>query len=357
MSRRHDDLFDQFANFRALRRAAPRAARGKRAKPGAAAFLADLEPEILRLERTLRDGSYRPGAYVKIELFEPKHRIVSAAPFRDRVVHQALCGVIAPIFEAGFIADSYANRIGKGTHRAVARYERHRDRHRHVPRADIFRYFPAIDHAILKTDPRRRLACPRTLALADRIIDGSNDQEPVIAHFAGDDLFAPHDRRRGLPIGNLTSQFFANLYLDRLDHFCAERLGAPYPRYVDDFALFHDDPAVLEGWRARIAGFLDGRRLLLHPRKTVIQPTAAPADFLGFTLMPGGRRRLPADNVTRFRGRPRSMRDRVQAGTLDPADARARIRAWEAHAAFAQTRKLRGAVLGPRGADGERRPW
>jgi hypothetical protein len=178
MPRRHDGLFDRIANFRSLRRAALRAARGKRAKPGAAAFLADLEPEILRLERALRDGSYRPGAYVKIELFDPKHRIVSAAPFRDRVVHQALCGVIAPIHETGFIDHSYANRIGKGTHRAVETYERYRDRHRHVLRADIFRYFPAIDHAILKADLRRRLACARTLALADTIIDGSARPPP-----------------------------------------------------------------------------------------------------------------------------------------------------------------------------------
>jgi retron-type reverse transcriptase len=355
MPRRHDGLFDDVANFRSLRRAALRAAKGKRAKPGAAAFLADLETELLRLERALLDGTYRPGAYVKIELFDPKHRIVSAAPFRDRVVHQALCAVIAPIFEAGFIDQTYANRIGKGTHRAVETYERYRDRHRHVLRADIFRYFPAIDHAILKDDLRRRLACPRTLALADRIIDGSNDQEPVIVHFPGDDLFAPHERRRGLPIGNLTSQVFANLYLDGLDHFCAEVLRAPYLRYVDDFALFHDDPAVLADWRARIARFLEGRRLLLHPRKTVIQPSAAPADFLGYTLIEGGRRRLPADSLSRFRGRLRSMRDRVRAGTIDPAEARARVQAWEAHAAFAQTRKLRNAVLGLRDAAGERR--
>ena len=169
---------------------------------------------------------YRPGRYKKIEVFDPKHRIVSAAPFRDRMVHHAFCAVCAPLFERGFIFDSYANRVGKGTHRAVARYERFRDRHQHVLRCDIYRYFPAIDHAVLKRDLRRRLACERTLALADRIIDGSNPQEPVNLHFPGDDLFAPFERHRGLPIGNLTSQFFANLYLDSLDHFCKEVLLA-----------------------------------------------------------------------------------------------------------------------------------
>ena len=180
----------------------------------------------MRLERELTTGRYRPGRYTTIELFDPKHRIVSAAPFRDRVVHHAFCAVCEPVFERGFIFDSYANRKGKGTHRAVARYETFRDQYRYVLRCDIRRYFPAIDHDLLKRDLRRRLTCHRTLALADRIIDGSNPQEPVNCYYPGDDLFTPYGRRRGLPIGNLTSQFFANVYLDGLDHFCKEVLRA-----------------------------------------------------------------------------------------------------------------------------------
>lgn len=168
--------------------------------------------------------TYRPGGYIAIRVEDPKPRIVSAAPFRDRVVHHALCAVIEPLFERGFIFDSYANRVDKGTHAAVARYERFRDRAAFVLRCDIFRYFPAIDHAILKQDLRRRIACERTLWLVDAIIDGSNAQESVHIHYPGDDLFTPWQRRRGLPLGNLTSQFFANLYLDGLDHFCTEVL-------------------------------------------------------------------------------------------------------------------------------------
>ena len=280
MPRKAHDLFDAIASFPALHAAALRAAAGKRAKPGVAAFLANLEKEILRLERALASGRYRPGRYKTIEIFDPKHRIVSAAPFRDRVVHHALCAVCEPLFERGFIHDSYANRTGKGTHRAVARYERFRDRFRHVLRCDIYRYFPAVDHEILKRDLRRRIACPRTLALADRIVDGSNPQEPVPLYYPGDDLFTPFERRRGLPIGNLTSLLFANVYLDGLDHFCKEALRAKgYLRYVDDFALFHDDPACLQDWRYRIARYLEGRRLRLHPRKTVIVETQEPAEF------------------------------------------------------------------------------
>jgi retron-type reverse transcriptase len=279
MSRRHDSLFGRIASFRALHAAARRAVKGKRKKPGAASFFANLEREVLALERQLHDGSYRPGRYVAFEVDDPKKRIVSAAPFRDRVVHHALCAVVEPIFEAGFIDHTFANRIGKGTHPAIEAYERYRDRHAHVLRCDIYRYFPAIDHAILKSDFRRRIICPSTLALLDLIVDCSNPQELVDFYFDGDDLFAPFQRRRGLPIGNLTSQFFANLYLDGFDHFVTEVLGAPYLRYVDDFVLFHDDYAVLAKWRARIEHYFVGRRLRLHPRKTMILSCSTPAQF------------------------------------------------------------------------------
>ena len=124
--------------------------------------------------------------------------------------------------------------------------------------SDIYRYFPAIDHEVLKADLRRRIACRRTLAVLDRIIDASNPQEPVHLYYPGDDLLTPLERRRGLPIGNLTSQLFANVYLDRFDHFVTEVLRAPYLRYVDDFALFADDPARLVAVRATVRGGVPG---------------------------------------------------------------------------------------------------
>ncbi len=341
----HDGLFERIANFQALREAARKAVLGKRKKPGAAGFYANLERELLRLERSLLDGSYRPGRYVEIVVREPKERLVSAAPFRDRVVHHALCAVVCPIFEKGFIGNSFANRAGKGTHRAIAAYERYRDGYGHVLRCDIYRYFPSIDHAVLKAEFRRRIACGRTLALMDRIVDGSNAQEPVHLHFPGDTLFTPFDRRRGLPIGNLTSQFFANLYLDRLDHYVTEVLMAPYVRYVDDFALFHDDPEMLRSWRVQIERFLEGRRLKLHPRKTVILPTDVATPFLGLVLMADGKRRLPEENTVRFRGRLSALRQRWQAGSVERREVEAKVRSWIAHAQHANTWKLRQSLF------------
>ncbi len=346
MAEKARDLFDRIASFPALLEAARIAARGKRTKPGVASFLANLEPQVLRLERELRSGCYRPGRYTVIESRDPKRRMVSAAPFWDRVVHHAFCRVVEPIFERGFIHDSYANRKGKGTHRAIARYERFRDRHRWVLRCDIFRYFPAIDHETLKADLRRRIACRRTLALAERLIDGSYLQESVNLYYPGDNLFTPFERRRGLPIGNLASQFFAKLYLNGLDHFCKEVLRAKgYLRYVDDFALFHDDRGRLEDWRNRITTYLKGRRLRLHPRKTVVLETAQPTPFLGLVLFPGGYRRLPEANVRRFRNRLRGLRDRWHAGAVDLEQMTRHVRAWIAHAEHANTWRLRQAIF------------
>ena len=322
MPRRHRDLFGAIANFAALYAGYRKAIAGKRRKPGPAAFAANLETNLLRLERQLRDRTRRPGRYVEIAIKDPKPRMVSAAPFRDRVVHHALCAVVAPIFEAGFIDHSYANRVDRGTHRAIRQYEHWRDRRANVLRCDIYRYFPAIDHEVLKTDLRRRIACPDTLWLLDAIIDGSNRQEPVNLHYPGDDLLTPLLRRRGLPTGNLTSQFFANVYLDGLDHYVTEVLRAPYLRYVDDFALFHDDPDVLAGWGDRIGAWLARRRLSLHSRKTVIQQSRTPSAFVGYELRPHGRR-MPETAVRRFRNRLRAT-----AGAWRPSAARQLKRAF-----------------------------
>ena len=356
MAKTQNHLFGEIASFAALHKAAKRAIRGKRSKPGAAGFMANLEKHLVLIEARLQSGTWRNGGYTEIEIFEPKHRLVSAAPFRDRVVHHALCSVVSPIFERGFIADSYANRVGYGTHRAVARYEHYRDRYRYVLRCDIYRYFPAIDHAILKRDLRRRIACEPTLALLDAIIDGSNLQEPVEVFFPGDDLLAVASRRRGLPIGNLTSQLFGNVYLNSFDHFVKEVLQAPYLRYVDDFALFSNDVEALKAWQSGITEYLQGRRLLLHPEKTFVASTAEPATFLGYELCAGGQRRLPEVSVRRFRNRLRGLRDVWQAGQQDELNIRQQVNAWVAHASHADTWRLRHALFRNGWFDPKREP-
>ena len=139
---------------------------------------------------------------------------------------------------------------------------------------------------------------------------------------------------------------FANLYLNGLDHFCKEVLGAKgYLRYLDGFALFHDDVERLAEWRGRIASYLEGRRLRLHARKTCLAPTREPATFLGFVLLPGGYRRLPEDNVRRFRNRLRGLRMRWLQGAVSHDEVERRVRAWIAHAEHTHSWRLRQAIF------------
>jgi retron-type reverse transcriptase len=243
--RRVGNLWPQVVSLENLFEAAHKAALGKRSRPDVSRFLMNLEPEIHRLRRELLEGNYHPGPYRAFPIHEPKPRQISAAPFRDRVVHHALTQVIEPIFERRFTADSYACRTGFGSHKALEAAQRAARTYPYVLKCDVRRYFPSIDFEILKSQLREAIKCKRSLQLAALIIDGSNPQEDATAYFPGDDLFSPYERRRGLPLGNQTSQFFANVYLNPLDHFVKRALKIEaYIRYVDDFLLLR------AGWRA-----------------------------------------------------------------------------------------------------------
>ena len=156
-----------------------------------------------------------PGGYRSFTVHDPKRRRISAAPFRDRVAHHALMNIIGPLFERQFIYDTYANRVGKGTHAALDRCTYFMRRYRYVLPCDIKQFFPSIDHAILRETLTKTIGDRRTMSLCERIIAsgaGILDDEYDVTYFPNDDLFAA-SRQRGLSIGNLTSQFWANVYL------------------------------------------------------------------------------------------------------------------------------------------------
>ena len=325
--------------------AARRASLGRRRKPYVARFLLNLEDELTRLQEELRSRTYRPGPYSTFRVYEPKERLISAAPFRDRVVHHALVRVIQPLFERRFVFDSWANRLGKGTHRALERFQGFSRRFRYVLKGDIRKYFPSIDHEILKAKIRRVIRCPGTLWLLDAIIDASNPQDPVVEYFPGDDILTPLERRKGLPIGNLTSQFFANVYLDDLDHFVKDDLGVKaYLRYVDDFAAFSDDKRELGLLRERIVARLHASRLSVHERKTRVYRTDEGVRFLGFRVWPR-LRRLDRSNVLRFRRRLRRFQKAYAHRRMSAEEIGRRIRCWVAHARHGDTARLVATTL------------
>ncbi|MBI1760079.1 MAG: RNA-directed DNA polymerase [Acidobacteria bacterium] len=343
--KRHGNLWPQVIDFNNLLAAAQQAQRGKRYQPNVLRFNARLAEELLQLQAELESQTYRPGPYTTFQIVEPKQRMISAAPYRDRVVHHALCNVIAPLFERTFLGASHANRVGYGTHRALRRFTQYARNNRYVLQCDIRQYFPSIDHAILKEVIRRKLKCAATLWLIETIIDASNPQDEALSYFPGDDLFTPHTRRRGLPIGNLTSQFFANVYLNGLDHFVREQLGVrQYVRYVDDFALFGADHAALAEGRQRIEDYLAGLRLQIHPIKSQLFETRHGVSFVGFRVLPD-RLRVRNSNLQRARLRFHRWRAAYRDRLAGWDEIKQSLQSWNAHLAHGDTWQLRRQVF------------
>jgi retron-type reverse transcriptase len=201
--------------------------------------------------------------------------------------------------------------------------------------------FPSIDHEILKQILRRKIKCPDTLWLIDMLIDSSNEQEPVTDYFPGDDLLTPSQRRKGLPIGNLTSQFFANVYLSSFDHFIKEQLRInQYLRYVDDFALFANDRTVLAEARSAIETFLATLRLKIHPIKSQLFQTQIGPTFVGFRVF-SNHIRVKSANLQRARYRLRRLKKRHAAKLITFEQLSQSIQSWAAHLRHADTWHLR----------------
>lgn len=343
--RRVGGLWPEVLAFENLLGAHRKARRGKRDRPAAVRFELDLERNLFHLQRALAGRSYRPGAYRLFRIYDRKPRTIAAAPYRDRVVHHALMNLVEPALDRTFIADSFACRAGKGVHAAVDRYQSWACRYAYALKVDVRRYFPSIDQEILKQKLRDRIKDPGVLWLFDTIIDSMPGAGPGET-FPGDDLVDLMQRPCGLPIGNLTSQFLGNLYLDDRDHHPKEVLRAPaYLRYVDDLILLDNSKTRLWELRAEIDRFLQSEHLRLHPNKIQVQPTALGLDVLGYRVFPG-HRRVRRDNGYRFRRRLRGMARAFGRG-LDDGDAvKASVAAWVGHVRHADSLGLRRAVLG-----------
>lgn len=334
-------LFEKVVTLENLFASAHAAMRGRRGRISVARCFAQQEKIVVSLHEELLAGTWQPGQYRYFMISDPKEREVAAAPLRDRIVHHALVRVLEPIFDPRFIADSFACRKGRGTHAGLARAREFTRRYRYCLKCDIRKYFPSIDHALLLAQLRRAVADPRVLDLLTRIITSHADG--VSQHWqAGGSLFDVTERSRGLPIGNLTSQFFANIYLHPLDLFVKHELRVKgYLRYVDDFLLFGNDRAALKTHGRRIREFVKMLRLSLHPDKFRLTRTDQGVDFVGFVCFPCGRIRVRDDNVRRFVRRLNLQAWLVRTGAMEVEDLRTRALSWIAHAGHAQSRGLR----------------
>ena len=272
--KRVGNLLPQICTFENALKAYAKARKCKRFRPEVMEFEDNREDNLVRVVESLRDLSYKPGKYKVFKVWEPKERIIMALPFPDRVAQHMIVNYIEPIFERRFIHHSYACRKGKGVHVASSQLMRWlyneevlHGKQLYVLKCDIHHYFQSVDHGVLKSEIRHYIKDNDLLAIIERIIDYNGI----------------YPNGRGIPVGNLTSQLFANVYLHDLDMYIKNELHVEkYMRYMDDFILTSDDINQLSAWQIDVEKFLNNELLLeLNPKTNIICAKNG-VDFVGY---------------------------------------------------------------------------
>jgi hypothetical protein len=317
--------FEKIHSFESLYNAYRKARQGKRWKGAAAKFEVNLLEALNLLSAQIRTKRYTMSPYNTFEVYEPKRRVVMSNSYKDKVVQHSLCdNVLEPILTRSFIRDNYASQVGKGTHYGLDRLQEFMRRFYRkngidgwILKGDISKYFYSIRHDVLKTLIREKITDPDVLWLVDLIIDSTEGNV-------------------GIPIGNQTSQLFALLYLDGLDHFVKEKLGIKYyGRYMDDFFLIHHDKAYLQECRKQIEAFVQARGLSLNAR-TNIFPLKHGVDFLGFHtyLTESGAviRKVRRRSKNNMKRKLKKLAALHAAGRIDAKTVEQSYQSWRGHA-------------------------
>lgn len=302
------NLFPAFCSFANLWLAWRKTKRGSGRTREGAVFFQNLEKELLALRDELAAGVWQPQPFRYFEVFDPKQRTIAVSTFRDRVVHHALVNVLEPIYEKIFIQDSYATRQGKGVHAAVFKAQYYLTKHDFFLKTDVEKFFDSVDHNILLEILHRKIKDKPFLEVCEKIIRHGGEVPTGAGPGAG------------LPIGNRTSQFFANVYLDPLDHFIKEKLLIKgYVRYMDDFVIFENDRRALKDHQQTVAFFLHEQlRLSLKPSATFLNRPQNGLPFLGRNIYRGCIR-LRAENLRRITQRIKMREQQLQAGDIHEA--------------------------------------
>ncbi len=280
------------------------------------------------MKEELTEGSYQPGPYPYFEVQDPKRRTIAVAPFRDRVVHHAVVTVLEPMYERCFISDSYATRKGKGAHAAVFRAQTMLRKNSWYLKTDVQKFFDSVNQNTLLNLLEKKVKDRALLNLTVQIIrNGGRDG-------------------LGLPIGNLTSQFFANVYLNRFDYFVKQELNVKhYIRYMDDFVLYGAQKTVLKELLPRIEGFLaDKLGLHLKPCSTLLQPQMHGLPFLGVRIFPALIRFLP-ENSKRMREKIAAKVEAFEQGSLSEKQFLDAMNSYHAQLTVYRTDALRRQIL------------
>lgn len=338
----YNNLYGKLCSFDNLGIAFRKAKKGKTKKWYVREFEENLEKELLQLKYELENQTYFPKPLKRFVIRDPKTRVIHASNFRDRVVHHAVCNITEPIFDKIFICDSYANRKKKGSSAAIKRFDKFQKKVSrngklvknakdnnmiigYVLKADIKHYFNTVDHDILMNILKKKIKDEELLELI-RIILANNTKKS----------------NKGMPIGNLTSQLFANIYLNELDYFVKHKLKAKYYlRYVDDFVILHQSKQQLKIWKENINKFLkENLEIELHAEKSRIIPLARGIDFIGFRnfyyykLLRKRNIRKMQLKIEQYKNKEISYNKILES-----------FQGWQAYARWANTYKLRNKIF------------
>ncbi len=326
------NIWQELCSYKNLLIAFERASKGKTQKSYVLEFQKNLQRNLLELRIELLFHSYRPRPLVTFILHEPKTRKISKSHFRDRIIHHALCNIIEPSFEREFIFDSYANRIGKGTLKAVQRFDRFKrkvsknnKRKVYVLKADIKQYFENVDISILIAIIERKVKDQKVIWLI----------KTILRNYKGNSF------EKGMPLGNLTSQFFANVYLNELDQYVKQNLRVKYYlRYVDDFVILHHDKIILEEYKQSISGYLENSlSLRLHPTKSRISSLFRGITFLGFRIF-YWHKLLRKSNVNKYLRRLEGYKELYKQDLLNYDSIYNSFQGWQGYVGHGDTYKL-----------------
>lgn len=310
--KRYNRLFSQIVSFENIYSGYLKARRGKRFKKDVLLFTYFLEYNLTGIKKELEKENYVHGGYKEFIVRDSKKRTIRAPCFKDRIMHHALCNVVEPIFEKTFIFDSYACRKGKGTHRALKRLKTWlKASEGYCLKCDISKYFDSVNQAVLLGIIEKKIKDKKVINLIKEIISSFNKETKI-----------------GIPIGNLTSQLFANIFLNQLDQFVKRELRSKYfIRYMDDFLILGEKQD-LHYLKEKISDYLQfDLKLKLHPKKANIFPSSKGIDFLGYVIFKN-HVLLRKSTVKRFLKKTKKVKKEE------------RINAWFAYAKHADSFRL-----------------
>jgi len=318
--------FEEIYSMENLYRAWHKVSLGKSAKSSILNFYRSLDKNLASIGNDLKNGTYTPGPYNRFLIREPKERIIAASPVRDRVVQHAIMNYYAPIFDRHLIFDSYACRIGKGTQKAVLRAFHFVKSSRYFLKMDVRKYFDSIDHATLKTMLSIFIKDKDVMDIFTIIIDKNYTSS-----------------EKGIPIGNLTSQFFANHYLSAFDHYFKEKRHVKkYVRYMDDILVFSDGNDELKDIYSDAVRYAQEKlKLLLKP--PIYGTAANGAPFLGFLVKPSGIY-LQQKTKRRYKAKTAEIEYKRKNGVFSDIEAGRRSESVAAHLLLARSRNFRNNV-------------